>query len=181
MRISLKIGDVNEFGTKVIGGPYPGGGRGNQTNWDFLCKHCNKSFLSPTTRFRTSKSCYDCRGIILRKSSEDITWKNHYGMVKGRKNAKEKGFDLTLEQFIEISQKNCFYCNSEPTKTRGHRSWSTYIYTNGLDRVDSNHGYLYNNVVPCCIYCNTAKREKTQQEFYSWIDRLISFQNKKVR
>lgn len=179
MRISIKLNDVNQFGIKIVGGPYPGGGRGNQTNWDFLCKHCGEIFLAPTTRFRTVRSCYKCRGILMRKSSEEITWKNHYGMVKGRQHSKEKGFDLTLEQFIELSKQDCFYCGSKPTPTKGHRKWSTYINTNGLDRVDSSMGYFYSNVVPCCIYCNMAKRERTQEEFYNWIKNLIEYQLKK--
>lgn len=172
MRMTVKVNDINDFNIKIVGGPYLGSGRGSSTKWDFLCPYCQNTFIAPTTKFKKSKSCYDCRGKVLRKSSELITWKNHYGMVKGRKHSKEKGFDLTLEQFIEISKKNCFYCNSEPTPTKGHRQWSTIIYTNGLDRIDSNMGYLYNNVVPCCIYCNTAKLDRTQEEFYSWVMKL---------
>ena len=117
----------------------------------------------------------------MRKSSEEITWKNHYGIVKGRQNSKERGFDLTFEQFVEISKQPCFYCDTEPTPSKGHRSWSTYININGLDRVDNNLGYLYSNVVACCIYCNMAKRDRSQEEFYLWIDKLISFQKKKER
>ena len=176
MRMTIVVGDINEFGIKVITGPYLGKGRGSSTTWDLLCKYCGNTFISPTTNFKKAKSCYKCRGLVLRKSSEEITWKNQYSMLKGRQHAKEKGFDITFEQFIEISKRNCYYCNSEPTKTKGHRSWSTYILTNGLDRIDSEVGYLYNNVVACCTYCNSAKREKSQEDFYLWIARLIKYQ-----
>jgi hypothetical protein len=177
MRMTISVGDINEYGIEIVSGPYLGKGRGSSTTWDLLCKYCKNTFISPTTKFKSAKSCYECRGFILRKSSEEITWKNHYGMVKARKTAKEKGFNLTIEQFIEISKQNCFYCNDLPTLTKGHRPWSTHILTNGLDRVDSSVGYLYNNVVACCKFCNFAKLDKTEEEFYSWVKRLAKHQS----
>ena len=105
MRIKVQIGDTNEYGVKIINGPYK---VRNTNSWDFLCPYCNKTFVAPTTNFTKSKSCYECRGFIKRVHSEDATWKNHYLIVKGRQHSKEKGFDLTLEQFIEISKQNCF-------------------------------------------------------------------------
>lgn len=176
MKMTIVVGDINKFGIKVVAGPYLGQGRGSSTKWNFLCKYCENTFISPTTNFKNVKSCYECRGLVLRKSSEEITWKNHYLIVKGRKHSKEKGFNLTLEQFVEISKKKCFYCNSDPTATKGHRSWSTYILTNGLDRIDSNMGYLYSNVVSCCKFCNFAKSNRTEKEFYSWVKKLAKHQ-----
>jgi hypothetical protein len=174
MRIKVQIGDINEHGVKIVSGPY----KVRNTNaWDFLCPYCKQTFVAPTTNFAKSKSCYACRGLLKRKSSEDITWRNHYLIVAGRKVAKEKGFNLTEEEFRQISSKNCFYCNASPTPTRGHRSWSAYINTNGLDRVDSSVGYLYENVVPCCKYCNFAKSDRTVEEFKEWVAQLAKHQN----
>ena len=174
MRIKVQIGDINEHGVKIVSGPY----KVRNTNaWDFLCPYCKQTFVAPTTNFAKSKSCYACRGFLKRKSSEDITWRNHYLIVAGRKVAKEKGFNLTEEEFRQISSKNCFYCNASPTPTRGHRSWSAYINTNGLDRVDSSVGYLYDNLVPCCKYCNVAKLDRTVEEFKEWVAQLAKHQN----
>jgi len=174
MRLNVQIGDINNFGVKIISGPYK---IKNHNSWDFLCPFCNKTFVAPTTNFKEAKSCYQCRGILKRKSSEEITWKNHYLIVKGRKNAKEKGFNLTEKQFKEISLKNCFYCNAKPTLTKGHRQWSTYILKNGLDRVDPNVGYLYSNVVACCKWCNVAKLDRSIEDFKDWIKQLAKHQN----
>jgi hypothetical protein len=175
MRLNVQIGDTNSFGVQVVSGPYK---IRNHNSWDFLCPFCKKTFIAPTTNFKEAKSCYDCRGLVKRKSSEDITWKNHYLMLKGRKHSKEKGLDITEKQFKEISSRNCFYCDSEPTPTKGHRDWSAYILTNGLDRIDPSMGYLYNNVVACCKWCNMAKLDRTVEEFYSWITKLSEHQNR---
>jgi hypothetical protein len=176
MRMTTNVGETNEYGVKVVGGPYYGIARGNSTRWDYLCPFCEETFRAPTTNFKKAKSCYNCRGWALRKSSAEITWRNHYGMVKSRKAAKEKGFDITLEQFVEISSMDCHYCGIEPSPTKGHRQWSETILTNGLDRVDPSVGYLYSNVVPCCKDCNIAKLDKTTKEFTSWLTRIAQHQ-----
>lgn len=174
-KIVLSVGDVNNNNVKIIDGPIK---NKNHWSWKVLCPVCNKSFICTTTSFKNKKSCYGCRGKLLRKSSEIITWKNHYGMVKSRKIAKEKGFDITFKQFVDISSKNCYYCNAVPTETKGHRSWSHTIFTNGLDRVNPEIGYLYKNVVPCCKNCNIAKLDKTKKDFYLWVKKLVEHQKK---
>ena len=173
MRLNVNIGDVNSFNVKIVSGPHK---IRNHNSWDFLCPFCKKTFLAPTTNFPKAKSCYQCRGMVKRKSSESVTWRNHYLLVAGRKIAKEKGFDLTEQQFKEISSRNCFYCNAKPTPTKGHRKWSTYILTNGLDRTDSSMGYLYKNVVACCKWCNMAKSDRTVEEFKKWVEQLAKHQ-----
>lgn len=42
----------------------------------------------------------------------------------------------------------------------------------GLDRRDNSVGYLSENVVPCCRWCNEAKKAKTETEFLEWIGGL---------
>jgi hypothetical protein len=37
----------------------------------------------------------------------------------------------------------------------------------GLDRVDNNVGYTYDNVVPCCVLCNFIKADLNVQVFLS--------------
>lgn len=71
--------------------------------------------------------------------------------------------DITFEKFLELSNRNCYYCNAPPSNF-----CSEFRYS-GLDRVDSNIGYVLNNVVPCCKWCNFAKRERTQEEFSKWL------------
>jgi hypothetical protein len=170
----LRIGQVNDHGVSIISGPIK---QPNFYAWELSCPYCQNKFIAPTTRFDKAKSCYNCRGLALRVVSEESTWKNHYLIVKGRNHSKEKGFDLTLEQFIEKSKQNCFYCNASPTPTKGYRPWSAYINTNGLDRIDSSMGYLYENVVPCCKYCNFAKSDRSVEDFKGWIKRLAAHQN----
>ncbi len=62
--------------------------------------------------------------------------------IKDRK--RRFDFDLNIEWLIEnILLKNCTYCGTD-----------RYI---GCDRLDNNRGHTKDNVVPCCITCNTVR------------------------
>ena len=67
------------------------------------------------------------------------------------RSAEKRGlvFELTLEQFIELTSKNCKHCGR--LRVEG--------YYTGLDRVDSDVGYILSNVVPSCWPCNKWKGE----------------------
>jgi 5-methylcytosine-specific restriction endonuclease McrA len=90
---------------------------------------------------------------------------------------------ISFEQFMNVSQQNCFYCGIEPnTKYNFFAATSTYsskkseaeglfIY-NGMDRVDNTKSHTIDNVVACCPICNRAKSDRTQKDFLEWILRL---------
>ena len=68
---------------------------------------------------------------------------------KAKAQAKERkiDWDMTFEQFINISSKPCVYCNEflvDYKKTTGTH----------LDRIDNDAGYTIENVVSCCKVCN---------------------------
>lgn len=84
-------------------------------------------------------------------------------IYRGIKNRKT---NLTLQEFYDLSQLNCYYCDGEASNKYG-----LFVY-NGLDRVDSNFRYVHGNVVPCCRWCNSAKRNLELNKFSDWIYRL---------
>ena len=176
MRMQISVGDVNEFGVRVAYGPHRALNRGNSTKWDMLCPYCDSTFIAPTTRFKNSKSCYSCRGEKRKSHNDSTTWDYLYHVIKGRKAAREKGFGLTKEFFKRVSIMNCHYCGLEPTQTRGYKKWHPPITINGLDRVNSSMGYFDDNIVACCKDCNVAKLDKTEEEFLSWLRRLVAHQ-----
>lgn len=62
--------------------------------------------------------------------------------------AKKKGYpwELENEQAKELMRQKCFFCHVEPPKGFA-----------GIDRLDSDVGYLPSNVVPACWECNSMK------------------------
>lgn len=83
---------------------------------------------------------------------------------------REYCFELTFDQFIEITSSNCMYCGRSPSNDgrRYKRQYGIYIY-NGVDRIDNTKGYLVVNCVPCCTICNRSKGAMNYDDFINWI------------
>lgn len=97
--------------------------------------------------------------------------------------ARSRGIEMCIneDQMSDIASMNCHYCGSEP------RAFSSRLKTphdpymaNGLDRVDSEIGYVVGNVVPCCKVCNMAKGTMTNDEFIEMCNMVVSHSNRKV-
>jgi hypothetical protein len=84
-----------------------------------------------------------------------------------RKNAKYRdySFDLTKDEFTDIILKPCLYCGSHlGNREKSKNDNGDFEYT-GIDRVDNSIGYTLDNSVPCCKFCNLAKRDNSQEYF----------------
>ena len=83
--------------------------------------------------------------------------------------------NITFEQFLNLTSKNCHYCNKPPNNCANIASSRSkdvnkydFIYS-GLDRVDSFKPHDIDNVVPCCIICNRGKNNLKYDEFLNKI------------
>ena len=163
---------------KVVERRYPNT-KHRHTRW--LCKcECGAEKIIDKGSLTSgkTKSC----GCLLR---ENIRKRNKpklaYGIsnmrriIEGyKRHAKKRGheWNLTEEQFNELTQKDCYYCGAKPNNVRKARGNNgDYIY-NGIDRIDNTKGYTIDNIVPCCKTCNLAKNNLTLQEFKDWRKRL---------
>lgn len=93
--------------------------------------------------------------------------------------AKARGYSWELDddKFYSMIHKPCFYCGAVDVNhlyvPSGYGKGRSIKY-NGIDRIDNNLGYIEGNVVPCCPICNRAKRDMEYNEWYDYINRLIS-------
>lgn len=103
----------------------------------------------------------------------------NYWLSKYKKRALKNGIEFTIskEEFFDICGKNCFYCDAPAApKSHGYKRADKSVYSaNGIDRVNPNIGYVFDNCVPCCKICNFMKTDKTQSEFINKITEI--FQN----
>jgi len=96
--------------------------------------------------------------------------------------AKRRGhiFELTDIQVKELIIQNCHYCGIQPSSVLNfHYNREPFLY-NGIDRVDNEKGYTFDNVVPCCSICNYAKKSMSKEQFLQWIKRIYINQYRKV-
>lgn len=107
-----------------------------------------------------SQKCKNC----LSQSPEHKT----YLTVLRTASRRSLDWQIDEKQWVEISAKNCYYCNIEPSNVITEYG---YKYS-GLDRIDSSLGYIMENIVPCCRNCNLAKNNMSQEEFFEWVKRV---------
>lgn len=126
-----------------------------------------------------SVSC-GCRKalIISDKNKKNEPRLSSAKAVYSNNNCRYSDGNISFEDFLILSQKNCYYCGSPPSNNfNKFKNRSTipesiingeFIY-NGLDRIDSTKPHLIDNVVPCCSICNYAKSNLSIDDFKNWL------------
>lgn len=124
------------------------------------CSHCSKSYEPyKTAHGKTSKLCPQCREN-QRKSDEKRKDRIRNYQEEAKRNlesnwisfqrvsTQKRGKELTLtkEDYFELVQKPCLFC--------GYANENEVV---GIDRLDNNKGYIRENCVPACKFCNRVK------------------------
>lgn len=155
--------------------------------WEAQCECGNTHILVP---IRAKRGDIQSCGCFLR---EKLRGNTH--AVDGRKTeprlstAKSVWLDryndsnCSFEQFLKLSQLDCYYCGSPPSNktnktvkgsSQKQKEEGVFIY-NGLDRLDSSQGHTVTNVVPCCCTCNLMKKDMSVDEFLAHIKKISSY------
>jgi hypothetical protein len=148
--------------------------------WNCVCD-CGKEAVvcgGSLLRKNATQSC-GCYAIECCKNRKtnigefgEASFNEAYGIYKSNAAAREYAFNLTIEQFREITGKNCFYCGLPPSNVvKSNCGNGDYIY-NGIDRVDNTVGYIESNCVSCCFICNRSKCGMTAEEFLVWVSKV---------
>lgn len=163
-------------------------GNKNQIRYNCLCD-CGSPHITSGDSIRggKSKSCGCNRKEPPNKNIDrvDAIWKQIYNSTI-IKRSKKSGIktDITLNDFIFLSKKCCFYCGLSHSNTMFDRcnyykknieTSSHKVEYNGIDRLDSKQGYTKNNTVSCCKYCNTAKNTMSIVDFLVFIKRIYDY------
>ena len=148
------------------------------TRATFVC-NCGNEFSRKLSNKATSSTvqCLSC------SNSRPFVGERHvFKRIKSDAVRAGRDFNITLDFFIEMSHRPCFYCNRSninsvnvPSKKGGYLI-KGFRY-NGLDRIDNAIGYEEDNCVPCCVVCNRAKNSMSFDEFMDYIQALVGHQN----
>jgi hypothetical protein len=82
--------------------------------------------------------------VSTRDDAFSRTPKGRYRLLKYA--AKDKGFDITFEDYCALIAQPCFYCGFPLAETG-----------KGIDRKEPKGAYVLGNVVPSCGECNVFK------------------------
>jgi len=83
--------------------------------------------------------------------------------MKARAKLKNYEFSITSDEIKQITGRDCFYCGRVPYQIK--KGYNGNYVMNGIDRVNSEKGYIINNIVSCCFPCNGLKKRLTIDEF----------------
>lgn len=134
----------------------------------------------------TSKSC----GCLQKELASKIILKEikrrtkPYGVAAQnnifagyKKDAKRRKyvFKISKSDFLNLTKKNCYYCNAAPSQVRKNKRWNGSYTYNGIDRKNNDIGYITSNVVSCCKKCNVAKMAMSEDDFMKLIKNIYEF------
>lgn len=183
---SYSVGQM--FGGLEVKEIVPSNQQGKHVSLNCLCHFCGNMKLISAGKIKKRNSC----GCMRNDSS---VWKNaggpkkmpwqlssgeaaknklEYQYVRG---AKKRNiiYELTSEEFESIVTGNCEYCGRKLTQTaKGQGKTSGDFKYTGIDRVNSEVGYVKNNCVSCCWECNDMKKDRTVDEFLTHVERIYN-------
>jgi len=87
-----------------------------------------------------------------------------YSFYRNSANKRNINFDLSIDDFKNLTPSTCYYCEQP---------------SNGIDRWNSDIGYIKDNCVPCCGKCNWLKNNTPPKEFISLIEKIYNSLKKK--
>lgn len=113
--------------------------------------------------------------LIKRKGDGESAFNCLYSRYE--KGAKRRGrsFEITKEEFKYITKQKCYYCGSEPIQKIVNKKVSGPYTYNGIDRIDNNIGYVLDNCVSCCKYCNYAKGKMSVDAFLLHVTKIVRY------
>ena len=115
----------------------------------------------------------DNSGVKFGESTKYFVWDQY------KRDAAKRNYiwNLTKDEFFNLTSQNCFYCNLPPSNIKvSSYGKGDFVYS-GIDRIDNSRGYDTDNAVPCCKTCNRAKDIMGQGEFLEWVSRVHNHRN----
>lgn len=153
-------------------------------NKRYCCKclcDCGKITIVNSSKLKSghtkSCGCLNYEERLKKAKLMNKAWTKYEPRIATAKGVWERRYvddgNLKFEDFLNLTQEPCYYCGALPNNKQNSsedrssayaKANSDFIY-NGLDRFDNSKPHQLDNVVPCCKYCNYAKRELSFEEF----------------
>lgn len=127
---------------------------------------------------KSCKSCaYKIRGNKKRLYTDGQARHAVYSRYKVGAQRRNLEWNIDKKLFFEIIIRPCIYCGDEKISYASkpkNSPWQQDFYYTGIDRIDSNLGYINNNIEPCCKWCNIAKSNRSKKDFIEWFKKVNS-------
>jgi hypothetical protein len=186
---SYSVGQI--FGKLEIVEILPSNTQGKHVKLRCLCGYCGNTKIMNGSNIKRRNSC----GCKQNDSNEwksvgpkSKPWQLEYGQAaknnleyQYKRSAQKRNlqYELTTEEFIELVTGICNYCHRKDTQIiRGQGKTSGDFHYTGIDRINSDVGYVKYNCVSCCWDCNDMKKDRNVETFREHIRRIYNTLNK---
>lgn len=134
-----------------------------------ICRKCYMKRWSRDNKKKTAQYTYKWKNKNPEKErARHLKPKARFTSAKNSAITRGKEWNISLEEFILLIEKSCYYCNNQMGAGNN--------YGSGLDRIDNTIHYNINNVVPCCKICNSIRNNfLTMEETKIAIDAILSY------
>jgi hypothetical protein len=159
-----------KFGKLLVLDLFSKNEKDNTPIWLCECDCGNK--LTIKSRLLLENKTKSC-GCLFRLDFGEGAFNSLFKRYKYGANERNLEFQISETEFRKLTKQNCYYCGVEPKqiiKTAGN---GDYIY-NGIDRLNNDIGYVYDNIVSCCGICNRDKNIMNASEFITMIDMIYN-------
>ena len=140
----------------------------NETNNDLkMCKICNCTESIDNFDDITSKcsSCSLKSKLSCKIRNPRDQEKSKLYDYKKSANKKKLEFNISNDEFFNLVKSSCHYCDYNDSVI-------------GVDRKNSDIGYVKTNVLPCCEICNLMKNDSNYDDFLSMCEHITTVNKK---
>jgi len=145
----------------------------------YRCKcDCGTECILPSTHLRGKTGTQSCGCLAKEKKLVKLpfgesAFNSLFSTYKISAKHRKIDFKLSKVEFRILTQQSCYYCGAPPYQIyQPKRCNGEYIYT-GIDRCDSNEGYIAENCVACCGICNKMKLSLSSNVFIEQIKKIF--------
>lgn len=171
---SIKIGE--RFGKLVVKSVY----RDNKNRRYMAECACDCGSIKANASFKnlqrgSTTHCGCSPDNSNRGLSEGIACRNAL-IASYKHNAKKRKlpFLLTEKECIKLFEGDCYFCGQPPSEILTRKNAKGSYKYSGIDRINSDEGYILGNVASCCTACNYLKVNRTNASFIGHIKRIYT-------
>lgn len=142
--------------------------------WNARCTNCGH-LIAKTVNNMSRGGCRNC----YLKPKGESGLKRLFDRYRAQAEKFSRPFELSIAAFHALTSAPCYYCGAPPSRIEtcnayspGKKStWGSYVF-NGVDRKDNELGYVLENCITCCHFCNRAKNSYGFDEYLSHMGRF---------
>lgn len=97
-----------------------------------------------------------------------------YQVYKHRASEKKRAFKLTFAKFKKLVLSPCHFCGGLPEDGYAFVHGNRRFKINTIDRIDNSGGYMADNVLTSCTFCNYCRGDLRPEQFLEWANRVAN-------